>query len=146
MKVGAMLGQATADQEARLAGYGRNLGLAFQIVDDVHDLAASEEVLGKPVASDLPEGKGTMAVMHAPDACTTAARQLVEKVVEERALISVQHEQRLDSLKRYGSIQYAYDAAVEHAESARRAICTFPESEIKSALLFIPEFVVERSN
>ncbi len=146
MKVGAILGQATADQEARLAEYGRNLGLAFQIVDDVLDLTASEEVLGKPVASDLREGKVTMAVIHALERCTPAERKLVEKVLEERAFISVQHEQILEILNRYGSIQYAYDAAVEHAEIARRAICTFPESEIKSALLFIPEFVVERSN
>ncbi len=146
MKVGAILGQATADQEARLAEYGRNLGLAFQIVDDVLDLTASEEVLGKPVASDLREGKVTMAVIHALERCTPAERKLVEKVLEERAFISVQHEQILEILNRYGSIEYAYAAAAEHAEIARRAICTFPDSEIKSALLFIPEFVVERSN
>ena len=146
MKVGAILGQATADQEARLAEYGRNLGLAFQIVDDVLDLTASEEVLGKPVASDLREGKVTMSVIHALERCTPAERKLVEKVLEERAFISVQHEQILEILNRYGSIEYAYAAAAEHAEIARRAICTFPDSEIKSALLFIPEFVVERSN
>jgi octaprenyl-diphosphate synthase len=146
MKVGAILGQATADQEARLAEYGRNLGLAFQIVDDVLDLTASEEVLGKPVASDLREGKVTMAVIHALERCTPAERKLVEKVLEERAFISVQHEQILEILNRYGSIEYAYDAAAQHAETARQAICTFPDSEIKSALLFIPEFVVERSN
>jgi octaprenyl-diphosphate synthase len=70
----------------------------------------------------------------------------VEKVLEERAFISVQHEQILEILNRYGSIEYAYAAAAEHAEVARRAICTFPDSEIKSALLFIPEFVVERSS
>ena len=146
MKVGAILGQATADQEARLAEYGRNLGLAFQIVDDVLDLTASEEVLGKPVASDLREGKVTMAVIHALERCTPVERKLVEKVLEERAFISVQHEQILEILNRYGSIEYAYDAAARHAETARQAICTFPDSEIKSALLFIPEFVVERSN
>ncbi len=112
MKVGAILGQATADQEARLAEYGRNLGLAFQIVDDVLDLTASEEVLGKPVASDLREGKVTMAVIHALERCTPAERKLVGKVLEERAFISVQHEQILEILNPYGSIQYPYDAAV----------------------------------
>ena len=50
--------------------YGRNLGMAFQIVDDVLDLTASESVLGKPVASDLREGKVTMAVIHALERCT----------------------------------------------------------------------------
>jgi octaprenyl-diphosphate synthase len=146
MKMGALLGKASEELEARLAEYGRNLGLAFQIVDDVLDLTASEEVLGKPVASDLREGKVTMAVIHTLERCTAAERKLVEKVLEERAFVGVKHEQILELLSRYGSIQYAHDAAAQHAEIARRAICTFPDSEIKSALLFVPEFVVERSS
>src|SRR5439155_10807435 len=64
-RLGAIIGNDSEEQEARLGEYGRNLGLAFQIVDDVLDLTASEEVLGKPVASDLREGKVTMAVIHA---------------------------------------------------------------------------------
>ncbi len=146
MRMGALLGRATEDQETRLGEYGRHLGLAFQIVDDVLDLTASEAVLGKPVASDLREGKVTMAVIHALERCTPAERKLVEKVLDERAFISVQHEQILDMLKRYGSIQYAYDEAAKHAEAARKSICNFPDSEIKRALLNIPEFVVERSS
>src|SRR5213594_1531370 len=70
MRVGGILGEATAEQEERLGQYGRDLGLAFQIVDDVLDLTASEEVLGKPVASDLREGKATMAVIHTLERCT----------------------------------------------------------------------------
>lgn len=146
MRLGAVLGKATAEQEERLAEYGRNLGLAFQIVDDALDLTASEEVLGKPVASDLREGKVTMAVIHALERCTPAERKLVEKVLEERAFQSVRHQEILEVLHRYESIQYAHDRAAEYAEAASRAICSFPDSEIKRALLFAPEFVVERSS
>ena len=146
MRLGAILGKATEDQESRLGEYGRNLGLAFQIVDDVLDLTASEEVLGKPVASDLREGKATMAVIHALERCTPAERKLVETVLEERAFVSVRHEEILAMLTRCGSIQYAYDEAAKHAEIARKAICSFPDTEIKRALLAIPEFVVERSS
>ncbi len=146
MRLGSILGNSTPEQEERLADYGRNLGLAFQIVDDVLDLTASEEVLGKPVASDLREGKATMAVIHALEKCTPAERKLVETVLEERAFKSVRHEQILEILQRYGSIEYAYDQAAKHAEMATKAICTFPDSEIKRALLFAPEFVVERSS
>jgi octaprenyl-diphosphate synthase len=146
MRMGALLGKATDDQEGRLGEYGRHLGLAFQIVDDVLDLTASEAVLGKPVASDLREGKVTMAVIHALERCTPAERKAVEIVLNERAFLSVSHEQILDMLKRYGSIQYAYDQAAKHADAARKAICTFPDSEIKRALLMIPEFVVERNS
>ena len=70
MRLGAILGGATPEQEAALGQYGHDLGMAFQIVDDVLDLTASEDVLGKPVASDLREGKATMAVIHALERCT----------------------------------------------------------------------------
>src|SRR5262249_12282168 len=89
MRLGAILGKSSEEQEEHLAEYGRNLGLAFQIVDDVLDLTASEQVLGKPVASDLREGKVTMAVIHALERCTPVERKLVEKVLEERAFQSV---------------------------------------------------------
>lgn len=146
MRLGAILGKATEAEEERLAEYGRNLGLAFQIVDDVLDLTASEQVLGKPVASDLREGKVTMAVIHALERCTPAERKLVEKVLEERAFQSVRHEQILEMLERYGSIDYAYEAAAKYAEAAAEALSLFPDSEIKRALLFAPEFVVERTS
>src|ERR1051326_4547803 len=145
-RLGAIIGGGSEEQEARLGEYGRNLGLAFQIVDDVLDLTASEEVLGKPVASDLREGKATMAVIHALEHCTREERKLVEMVLEERAFVSVKHEQILEILHRYGSIAYAYDAAAKHAEVARKAICSFADSEIKRALLSIPDFIVERSS
>ncbi len=145
-RLGAIIGDASNEQEGRLGEYGRNLGLAFQIVDDVLDLTASEEVLGKPVASDLREGKVTMAVIHALQHCTPEERKLVEAVLEERAFVSVKHEQILEMLNRYGSILYAYDAAATHAEAARKAIAPFADSEIKRALLSIPDFIVERSS
>jgi octaprenyl-diphosphate synthase len=145
-RLGALIGNTSEEQESRLGEYGRNLGLAFQIVDDVLDLTASEEVLGKPVASDLREGKVTMSVIHALQHCTPAERKLVETVLEERAFVSVKHEQVLEMLNRYGSIPYAYDAAAKHAETARKAICSFPDSEVKRALLSIPDFIVERNS
>jgi len=146
MRLGAILGQASEEQETRLGEYGRNLGLAFQIVDDVLDLTASEDVLGKPVASDLREGKVTMAVIHALQHCTPAERKLVETVLEERAFHTVQHDQILAMLNNYDSIEYAYTEAAKYAEAARKSVCSFPDSEVKRALLSILEFVVERSS
>ncbi len=74
--------RSDSEQKKRLASYGRNLGMAFQIVDDVLDLTASEEVLGKPVASDLREGKATMAVIHALERCTPEERTQIETVLQ----------------------------------------------------------------
>jgi octaprenyl-diphosphate synthase len=144
MRIGAILGGATPEQEENLAQYGRDLGMAFQIVDDVLDLTASEEVLGKPVASDLREGKATMAVIHATEHCTPAEREKIEIILRERAFNGVTHEHILDILNRYSSLDYAMARAAEYAEAARTAICTVPDSEFKRALLWAPEFVVAR--
>ena len=144
MRLGAMLGGATAEQEENLAQYGRDLGMAFQLVDDVLDLTASEDVLGKPVASDLREGKVTMAVIHALDRCTASERKLIETVLAQRTFDDVAHAQILEILERYGSLEAATSQATQYAALARNAICSFPDGEIKRALLWAPDFVVAR--
>ena len=144
MRLGAILGGATPEQEEQVGRYGRDLGMAFQIVDDVLDLTASENVLGKPVASDLREGKVTMAVIHALERCTSEERSMIETVVEQRAFNGVTHPEILRILERYGSLDSASAHAGQYSEAARKAICTFPDSEIKRALLWAPEFVVAR--
>ena len=101
--------------------------MAFQIVDDVLDLTASEKVLGKPVASDLREGKVTMAVIHALERCTPEEREKIATVLQDRAFNGVTHAEILEILKRYGSLEAANARAAQYAEAARKAICTFPD-------------------
>jgi octaprenyl-diphosphate synthase len=144
MRLGAILGGATPEQEAALGQYGHDLGMAFQIVDDVLDLTASEDVLGKPVASDLREGKVTMAVIHALERCTAEERSRIETVLHHGAFNGVTHAEVLEILQTYGSLEAATARAMHYAESAQKAICTFPDTEIKRALLWAPEFVVAR--
>ena len=144
MRMGAILGGASEEQEELLGQYGHDLGMAFQIVDDVLDLTASESVLGKPVASDLREGKVTMAVIHSLERCTPEDKAKIENVLADRAFNGVTHSQILDILARYGSLEYASERAAQYAESARKAICNFPDSEFKRALLWAPDFVVAR--
>ena len=127
--VGRNPGCATPEQEDQVARYGRDLGMAFQIVDDVLDLTASESVLGKPVASDLREGKVTMAVIHALERCTSEEREMIKTVVDQRAFNGVTHAEILGILERYGSLDSAASRAAAYAESASKAICTFPVSE-----------------
>ena len=144
MRAGGILGGATTAQEERLGQYGRDLGMAFQIVDDVLDLTASESVLGKPVASDLREGKATLSVIHALERCTAAERLQIEAILHNRAFNGVTHAEILAILNRYGSLDYASQEAARYADSARQAISTFPDSKIKRALLYAPEYVVAR--
>ncbi len=144
MKLGGILGGAPPAQLENLGRYGHSVGMAFQIVDDVLDLTASEEVLGKPVGSDLREGKATMAVIHALERCTPDERRAVETVLNERAFITVQHRDILTILERYGSLESALNEANRYSLVAREALRDLPDSEYKRALLWAAEFVVDR--
>ena len=96
------------------------------------------------MASDLREGKVTMAVIHALERCTPEERRPIETSLNERAFNGVTHAQILEILQRYGSMEAANDRASRYAESAQKALDPFPDSEIKRALLWAPEFVVAR--
>ncbi len=144
MRLGALISHATQEQEEGLAGYGFNLGMAFQIVDDVLDLTASEEVLGKPVASDLREGKVTLAVIAALEKCTIRERRQIETVMRERGFRSVTHEDVLTILDRYDGVTTAMARAAEYAAIANQALNLLPDSEVKQTLQSMPEFVLAR--
>ena len=144
MQLGAALAGADDALEEQLGEYGRNLGLAFQIVDDVLDLTSSEAVLGKPVASDLREGKATLAVIHALERGTGADREAIRTVLADGNFDRVKHASILEILKRHGSIAYAMDAARAYAEAARLSIAELPPNKAHSALLWVPGYVVER--
>ena len=144
MQLGGAITHVSEEVDAQLGEYGRNLGLAFQIIDDVLDLTAAEDVLGKPVASDLREGKATLAVIHALERGTGADREAIRKVLADRSFDNVSHTQILEILHRHGSIDYATDTAGAYAEAARLSIADLPETDAKRALLWVPGFVTSR--
>ena len=144
MRLGAVLAGASEEMEEQLGEYGRNLGIAFQIVDDVLDLTATERVLGKPVASDLREGKATLAVVHAFAHGTRHEQDAMRTVLEDLNFEQTSHQEILKILERHGSVQYALNAAFKYAEVARAALAGLPESDYKRALLWMPDFVVAR--
>ena len=144
MRLGAVLAGATEAQEASMGTYGRAVGLAFQIVDDVLDLTATEEVLGKPVASDLREGKATLAVVHSADHGTAADRKAIRRVLDDRSFENVSRQQIREILVRNGSVEYAMAAADRYAEQSRQALAPLADNDFKRALLWVPDFVIAR--
>jgi octaprenyl-diphosphate synthase len=144
MRLGSVLASINGAAEQQMGDYGRSLGMAFQIVDDVLDLTATEEVLGKPVASDLREGKATLAVIHALENGSAVEREAIQNVLTDQNFETVTHPEILAILHRHGSLDYAMSAAYQHAEAARIALSDLPDSEFKRALLWVPDFVVAR--
>lgn len=151
MQLGATLAGSSDLIEQQLGEYGRNLGLAFQIVDDVLDLTGEEATLGKPAASDLREGKATLAVIHALERGTGAEREAIRTVLADRNFSRVKHATILEILRRYGSLEYAMDAARAYAEAARQSIAELPQVGAESAkglraLQWVPRYVTERNH
>jgi len=144
MQLGAAITGVSDETEVKLGEYGRNLGLAFQIVDDVLDLTTTESILGKPVASDLREGKATLAVIHALERGTGAEREAIRMVLADRSFANISHPEIIEILEHHGSIAYAMDTACAYAEAARLSIADLPHTEAKRALLWVPGFVTSR--
>ena len=86
----------------------------------------------------------TMALIHALERCTAEERETIETVLHERAFRNISLEQVLRVVNKYGSVEAANSAAAQYSEAARNAICPFPDSEFKRALLWVPDFVIER--
>jgi octaprenyl-diphosphate synthase len=145
-RLGAVVAGQDGDMEAAMARYGRNLGMAFQLVDDLLDFTASEDVLGKPVGSDLREGKVTLPLIHLLDRCTAAEQQQIAKVMEERAFRSVSWPALRDLIWRYETPQRVKQQAGAYAQEALQSLEAVPEGPYKRALQALPELVVNRKN
>ncbi|HEX9764787.1 MAG TPA: polyprenyl synthetase family protein [Candidatus Acidoferrales bacterium] len=143
MQLAAILTGKSAADEERLAAYGLNLGLAFQVVDDLLDFTASPERLGKPVVSDLREGKVTLPLVFALDE-TPTAREKVQTVLAEKGFSSVKPEEIVALVRESGAVERTRARGSELVAEALRALEPFPDSVFKRALEAIPQFVLSR--
>jgi octaprenyl-diphosphate synthase len=143
-RFGAMVGEADRSVEDALGSYGRNLGLAFQLIDDVLDFSSTEERLGKPVGNDLREGKITLPLIRALAKCTPAERAAIERVVAEGGYESTSQAEVLETLERYGSIESVRRMALGYIDAAAEDLTRVPESRYRTALDSILRMVVDR--
>jgi octaprenyl-diphosphate synthase len=152
-EAGAILGGVTRAERRRLAEYGRELGLAFQIRDDALDYEASAEVLGKERYTDLREGKVTLPLLLALKRCNADEREGIERVLKSAARRDHQEPQTpsdadlapaLEVVRRTRSVVDAVRRAEEHVARARAAIAPFPDGAAKQALLAAADFAAAR--
>lgn len=127
-----------------LATYGRNLGICFQLVDDLLDFTAREEELGKPVLSDLKEGKLTLPLILLLPRVSRQERLKVEQVLEDRAFERVDPREILEMVERQGTLAEVRDLARRYAGRARQALEVFPPGAARQALELAPDFVLHR--
>ena len=143
-QIGGMLGNVTKDREQALREYGFNLGIAFQLVDDLLDLTGDAGALGKPVGSDLREGKMTLPLIHLLQQEEEVRARIIRDIVGSRSVAPDQWEQPLRILNEHRGIDYAYRRASDYAERARKPLYVFPPSSERDALLALPDYVLSR--
>jgi octaprenyl-diphosphate synthase len=143
-KIGGMLGQASREQQEALWDYGVNIGMAFQIVDDLLDFTGEPQALGKPVGGDLREGKMTLPVIHLYSSGNARAQELLRRTVDSRSVSADQWCDLRTLLAQARSIEYAQRTAAGFVERAKKALSAFPPSDSREALLYLPDYVVSR--
>jgi octaprenyl-diphosphate synthase len=142
-EIGGRLGTSTPDQWRALREYGFNLGIAFQLMDDLLDFTGDADALGKPVGGDLREGKVTLPIIRLL-AAEPAARPVIAQIAAERTASREQWADISRMLKQTGALDYAVTRADEHAHAARRQLAIFPASPEREALEALADFVLHR--
>ena len=145
-RLGVISARGDARTEERLGEYAWNLGMAFQLVDDVLDFTARESVLGKPVGGDLREGKVTLPLVYALERSTPAERQMVANILERRSYDEIPFTRVLALLEKHRGIERVKDRAQAFTEKARSIVAAFPESPYQRALVAVTELVTERDH
>ena len=144
-QIGGMLGKIDGEKEQALREYGFNLGIVFQLVDDLLDFTGDAQAVGKPLASDLREGKVTLPLIHLLRQSNTGeGSRIVRDTIASRSVTPEQWAVLLRTLKEHASIDYAYRRAVEYAERAKKLLYAFPPSSERDALLALPDYVLSR--
>jgi octaprenyl-diphosphate synthase len=127
-----------------LFNYGKNLGICFQVIDDLLDFTSSTEVLGKPALSDLKEGKLTLPLILTIPQATKSERETIERVAATKSFDGMNPRDIIDIVDRYGALDEAREIARDYAQRARTALEPFPQSPAREALELALEFVLER--
>jgi octaprenyl-diphosphate synthase len=142
-EIGALLGKASPANQNMLRDYGMNLGIAFQLVDDLLDFTSTEDVLGKPAGADLLEGKVSLPLIFLLQR-EPEMRAAIQAVISEARYESISRAQLLSALEGTGALQLALDRAIEYATAAQSALDGLPDSSYAQVLSSIPAYIVER--
>jgi len=140
-QVGAVLAGVSEELEEAAAAYGRHIGTAFQLIDDVLDYSGNVESLGKNVGDDLREGKPTLPLIRVMEVGTPEQQQLIRQAIETG---EADFEAVATAIRSTDALDYTRQMAVKEAQMARDALQDFPESAYKKSLLDFCQFAVER--
>ncbi len=143
-RLGAVSAGAATAAEDKLGEFAWNLGMAFQLIDDMLDFTSVEATLGKPVGGDLKEGKVTLPLVYALEKASAEERQMVEQVLLDRNYDKVSFGEIYAMVQRHDGIQRTRERAQQFTDRARQLVAEFPESPYQRALGTLTDLVTER--
>jgi octaprenyl-diphosphate synthase len=144
-RIGAILGLASPEEEDAVAAYGLNLGKTFQIVDDLLDFTGDARVLGKPVLTDLADGRVTLPLIRALKASGRSGREQIKGLVGRKDISGEERAGLLEALRGAGAFDYAGQKAREFAERALEFVSRFPDSTTRETLIRLAVFALTRT-
>jgi octaprenyl-diphosphate synthase len=144
-RVSAIIADATVEQEKALAEYGHNLGIAFQMADDLFDYTLQTSDFGKEIGADLREGKLTLPVIYALQQAQSGDRDLMIKIIRDQSFSEADFKILTDLLDKYGGLTYTQNTAASYIETAKKALTIFDPSPTKDTMLDIAEYALARS-
>jgi len=143
-RVSAIIADAPADKEKALAEYGYNLGIAFQMADDLFDYTLQTSDFGKEVGADLREGKLTLPVIYALKQANASDRDLMIKIIRNPDFTTDDFKTLLDLLVKYGGIDYTQETAASYIDTAKNALAVFEPSPTQETMLDIADYALAR--
>jgi octaprenyl-diphosphate synthase len=144
-EAGAILGAVSPKLQQALANFGMELGIAFQLMDDILDYTATEEEFGKSIGHDLEEGKITLPLIHTLRHCSDNERAVIEAVIEKDEMSLEEFRVVSGLVKQYGGIEYTIDAARAYISRCTSHLGLFTDSPVRQAMIDLAEYVVTRS-
>ena len=145
-KIGGILAGSKNGSIKALSGYGLNIGMAFQLVDDALDYSSTEEVFGKQVGQDLLEGKMTLPLLYSMQKATRAEKSRYGKLLEKEELNEKEIVKLRNLVEKYDGVEVTKGVAREYVDNAKSSINRIPGNEYKESLYSLADFVVERVN
>lgn len=142
---GALIADAPENKEEALALYGLNLGIAFQMADDLLDYTLDSYTLGKKVGADLREGKLTLPVIYALNEADTADRSDMEKIIKNKNFSVDEFKTLIGLMEKYGGQKYTRDLAAQYITNAKEQLSVFEPSQSKEILLMLADYSFKRS-
>jgi len=143
-RTGAMLANARPQWESALSDYGRNMGIVFQIADDILDYIADARELGKAVGADLKEGKLTLPVIYALKQADPGDRAEMEGIITRPDFLEADFNCLIELINRYDGIEYAQKTAAHYLDCALDSLKPLPDTPTRDLLAMVAEYALKR--